>query len=70
MRVGRGLVHALGGRGEAFHPLTIRSSAATVPTLITHWRERLRFLGYELEGRRNPNGTGWLHLNVRRRSRT
>jgi hypothetical protein len=33
-------------------------------TLITHWRERLRFLGYELEGRRNPNGTGWLHLNV------
>ncbi len=33
-------------------------------TLITHWHERLRFLGYELEGRRNPNGTGWLHLNV------
>ena len=33
-------------------------------TLITHWHERLRFLGYELEGRRNPNGSGWLHLNV------
>jgi group II intron reverse transcriptase/maturase len=33
-------------------------------THITHWRKRLRFLGYNLEGRRNPNGTGWLHLSV------
>jgi group II intron reverse transcriptase/maturase len=33
-------------------------------THITHWQERVRFLGYELEGRPNQNGTGWLHLNV------
>ena len=33
-------------------------------THITHWRKRLRFLGYNLEGRKNPNGTGWLHLSV------
>jgi group II intron reverse transcriptase/maturase len=33
-------------------------------TLITHWRERLRFLGYELQGRRNRNKTKWLHLGV------
>ena len=35
-------------------------------TLITHWRKRLRFLGYDLEGRANPNGTKWLHLSVPR----
>jgi group II intron reverse transcriptase/maturase len=35
-------------------------------THITHWRKRFRFLGYNLEGRRNPNGTGWLHLSVPR----
>ena len=33
-------------------------------TLITHWQKHLRFLGYELEGRANLNGTRWLHLNV------
>ena len=33
-------------------------------THITHWRKPLRFLGYILEGRRNPNGTGWLHLSA------
>jgi len=33
-------------------------------TQITHWRKPVRFLGYELEGRTNPNGTGWLHLSV------
>ena len=33
-------------------------------TRITHWREKVRFLGYELEGRANLNGTGWLHLSV------
>ena len=33
-------------------------------THITHWQEPVRFLGYELEGRPNRNGTGWLHLNV------
>jgi len=33
-------------------------------THITHWQEQVRFLGYELEGRPNRNGTGWLHLNV------
>lgn len=26
-------------------------------TLITHWSNRLRFLGYNLEGRANRNGT-------------
>ena len=31
---------------------------------ITHWQEKVRFLGYELEGRVNQNGTGWLHLAV------
>jgi RNA-directed DNA polymerase len=35
-------------------------------TLITHWRKRLRFLGYVLEGRANPNGTKWLYLSVPR----
>ncbi len=33
-------------------------------TQVTHWREPVRFLGYELEGRTNPNGTGWLHLGI------
>ncbi len=33
-------------------------------THITHWQEKLRFLGYELEGRANRNGTGWLHLGI------
>jgi group II intron reverse transcriptase/maturase len=33
-------------------------------THITHWQDKLRFLGYELEGRRNRNGTGWLHLGI------
>jgi hypothetical protein len=33
-------------------------------TLVTHWSEKVRFLGYELEGRANANGTRWLHLAV------
>jgi hypothetical protein len=33
-------------------------------THVTHWQDQLRFLGYELEGRTNPNGTGWLHLDI------
>jgi group II intron reverse transcriptase/maturase len=33
-------------------------------THVTHWREKVRFLGYELEGRVNRNGSGWLHLAV------
>jgi hypothetical protein len=33
-------------------------------TLITHWSNQLRFLGYDLEGRANRNGTRWLHLSV------
>jgi len=33
-------------------------------THITHWRKSIRFLGYDLEGRCNRNGTGWLHLSV------
>ncbi len=33
-------------------------------TLITHWTSSLRFLGYQLQGRRNANGTPWLHLSV------
>ena len=33
-------------------------------THVTHWQDKLRFLGYELEGRPNPNGTGWLHLGI------
>ena len=35
-------------------------------THITHWQDKVRFLGYELEGRRNRNGTGWLHLGIPR----
>ena len=35
-------------------------------THITHWRRSFRFLGYDLEGRRNCNGTPWLHLGVPR----
>jgi group II intron reverse transcriptase/maturase len=33
-------------------------------THVTHWQEKVRFLGYELEGRVDKNGTGWLHLAV------
>ncbi len=33
-------------------------------TLITHWRKRVRFLGYGLQGRTNRNGTKWLYLSV------
>jgi group II intron reverse transcriptase/maturase len=33
-------------------------------TKITHWRKRFRFLGYELRGQRNPNGTRWLRLTI------
>ena len=33
-------------------------------TLITHWKEKLRFLGYNLQGRPNRNGTKWLYLSV------
>jgi hypothetical protein len=33
-------------------------------TLITHWQERLRFLGYQLQGRRDSRGTPWLHLRI------
>jgi len=33
-------------------------------THITHWQETVRFLGYELEGRKNRNGTGWLFLSI------
>lgn len=33
-------------------------------TLITHWRERLRFLGYQLQGRANKSGSHWLYLSV------
>jgi group II intron reverse transcriptase/maturase len=33
-------------------------------THITHWDKRLRFLGYDLRGRRNPNGTRWLRLEI------
>jgi group II intron reverse transcriptase/maturase len=33
-------------------------------TRITHWRERFRFLGYDLRGQRNPSGTHWLRLTI------
>lgn len=33
-------------------------------TLITHADEKLRFLGYDLQGLRNPNGTRWLRLSI------
>jgi group II intron reverse transcriptase/maturase len=33
-------------------------------TQITHWSERFRFLGYELKGQSNPNGTHWLRLTI------
>jgi len=33
-------------------------------TRITHWDDRLRFLGYDLRGQRNLNGTRWLHLSI------
>jgi RNA-directed DNA polymerase len=35
-------------------------------THITHWQDKVRFLGYELEGRCNRNGTGRLHLGIPR----
>jgi len=33
-------------------------------TCITHWDTRFRFLGYDLQGQRNPNGTRWLQLRI------
>lgn len=33
-------------------------------TNITHWDKRLRFLGYDLRGQRNLNGTRWLRLSI------
>ncbi|MFQ5856023.1 MAG: group II intron reverse transcriptase/maturase [Anaerolineae bacterium] len=33
-------------------------------TLITHRQDRLRFLGYHLQGRRSARGTPWLYLSV------
>lgn len=33
-------------------------------THVTHWKETIRFLGYELQGRTNSNSTGWLHLGI------
>ena len=33
-------------------------------TRITHWNERFRFLGYDLRGQRNLNGTRWLRLTI------
>ncbi len=41
--------------GLTQHPLKTR---------ITHWDKRFRFLGYDLRGRRNPNGTRWLRLSI------
>ena len=33
-------------------------------THLTHWDKRYRFLGYDLRGRSNPNGTRWLRLSI------
>lgn len=33
-------------------------------TLITHADETLRFLGYDVQGIRNPNGTRWARLSI------
>jgi len=33
-------------------------------TRITHWRDRLRFLGHDLRGQRNLNGSRWLRLTI------
>jgi group II intron reverse transcriptase/maturase len=33
-------------------------------THITHWSKRYRFLGYDLRGQRNRNGTRWLRLSI------
>jgi RNA-directed DNA polymerase len=33
-------------------------------TCLTHWRDRIRFLGYDLRGQRNLNGTRWLRLTI------
>ena len=33
-------------------------------TLITHADGKLRFLGYDLQGMRNPNGTRWARLSI------
>lgn len=33
-------------------------------TRITHWTQKFRFLGYDLQGQRNLNGTRWLRLTI------
>jgi group II intron reverse transcriptase/maturase len=33
-------------------------------TQITHWSKRFSFLGYDLRGQRNQNGTHWLRLTI------
>lgn len=33
-------------------------------TLITHVSEKIRFLGYDIQGMQNPNGTRWARLSI------
>jgi group II intron reverse transcriptase/maturase len=33
-------------------------------TQMTHWDDRFRFLGYDLRGQRNLNGTRWLRCSI------
>lgn len=33
-------------------------------TLVTHVSDKLRFLGYDVQGIRNPNGTYWARLSI------
>lgn len=37
---------------------------STEKTLVTHASEKLRFLGYDVQGLRNPNGTRWARFSI------
>jgi group II intron reverse transcriptase/maturase len=54
------LKHAIATWMQANLGLTLNQEK----THVTHWKDTIRFLGYELQGRANPNGTEWLHLGI------
>ena len=37
---------------------------STEKTLVTHASDKLRFLGYDVQGLRNPNGTRWARFTI------
>jgi len=55
---------ALKGEMAAWLQENLGLTLSEEKTLITHADEKLRFLGYDLQGLHNPNGTRWLRLSI------